>query len=264
MIVGNEPNLNRFWLPQFNLDGTGASAAGLPVAARHDLRRRQGSGAGDDRLGRRARSARRRQAEHRPRHDLADALHPRMGRGVPGQRPHDPVHGRLRLPPVRDQLELGRRPAAARSRSPGARSTRTSSCGCSGRRSTAPRRSAPGCRSSTTSTGSSRSCRRRRRRTTPAREPATTRPVDELAQAAAYAQALRLAYCQSNVAGILLFHAADETGLQRLAVGPLLPGRDAEVVARRRARHDGRDRDGQARPVRGRDPAGHRVHAARP
>ena len=28
------------------------------------------------------------------------------------------------------------------------------------------------------------------------------------AQAAAYAQALRLAYCQSNVAGILLFHAA--------------------------------------------------------
>ena len=26
LIVGNEPNLNRFWLPQFNLDGTGASA----------------------------------------------------------------------------------------------------------------------------------------------------------------------------------------------------------------------------------------------
>src|SRR5215212_9166212 len=26
VIVGNEPNLNRFWLPQFNEDGTGASA----------------------------------------------------------------------------------------------------------------------------------------------------------------------------------------------------------------------------------------------
>src|SRR5688572_19981615 len=26
VIVGNEPNLNRFWLPQFNPDGTGASA----------------------------------------------------------------------------------------------------------------------------------------------------------------------------------------------------------------------------------------------
>jgi hypothetical protein len=45
------------------------------------------------------------------------------------------------------------------------------------------------------------------------REPLTTKPVDEVAQAAAYAQALRLAYCQSNVAGILLFHAHDETEL---------------------------------------------------
>ena len=43
-------------------------------------------------------------------------------------------------------------------------------------------------------------------------EPATTRPVDETAQAAAYAQAIKLAYCQSNVAGILLFHARDEAG----------------------------------------------------
>lgn len=43
-------------------------------------------------------------------------------------------------------------------------------------------------------------------------EPATTRPVGEAAQANAYAQALRLAYCQSNVAGVLLFHARDEYG----------------------------------------------------
>jgi hypothetical protein len=41
----------------------------------------------------------------------------------------------------------------------------------------------------------------------------TTRPVDETAQAAAYTQALKLAYCQSNVAGVLLFHARDEPGL---------------------------------------------------
>jgi hypothetical protein len=44
-------------------------------------------------------------------------------------------------------------------------------------------------------------------------EPRTTRPLDELAQAASYAQALRLAYCQSNVAGMLLFHSKDEPGL---------------------------------------------------
>jgi hypothetical protein len=45
------------------------------------------------------------------------------------------------------------------------------------------------------------------------REPATTRPVAEAAQAAAYVQALRLAYCQSNVAGVLLFHFRDENAL---------------------------------------------------
>ena len=43
-------------------------------------------------------------------------------------------------------------------------------------------------------------------------EPLTTKPVVEVAQAAAYAQALKLAYCQSNVAGVLLFHSHDELG----------------------------------------------------
>jgi hypothetical protein len=41
-------------------------------------------------------------------------------------------------------------------------------------------------------------------------EPATTRPVAETAQAAAYRRAIQLAYCQSNVAGMLLFHTHDE------------------------------------------------------
>ena len=43
-------------------------------------------------------------------------------------------------------------------------------------------------------------------------EPATTRPVSEAAQAAAYKRAIQLAYCQSNVAGMLLFHTHDEQG----------------------------------------------------
>jgi hypothetical protein len=44
-------------------------------------------------------------------------------------------------------------------------------------------------------------------------EPATTKPVDEATQASYYAQALQLAYCQPTVAGILLFHAVDEQAL---------------------------------------------------
>jgi hypothetical protein len=44
-------------------------------------------------------------------------------------------------------------------------------------------------------------------------EPATTRPTTEETQAAYYEQALGLAFCQPNVAGILLFHSIDERAL---------------------------------------------------
>ncbi len=44
-------------------------------------------------------------------------------------------------------------------------------------------------------------------------EPTTTKPVDEYQQAAAYDLGLRLAFCQPTVAGVLLFHSQDETAL---------------------------------------------------
>ena len=44
-------------------------------------------------------------------------------------------------------------------------------------------------------------------------EPSTTHPVDETTQAASYTRALGLAFCQPNVVGILLFHSQDETPL---------------------------------------------------
>ena len=44
-------------------------------------------------------------------------------------------------------------------------------------------------------------------------EPATTKPVDERQQAASYDLGLRLAFCQPTVEGILLFHSHDETAL---------------------------------------------------
>jgi hypothetical protein len=44
-------------------------------------------------------------------------------------------------------------------------------------------------------------------------EPTTTRPVDEGTQANYYRQALALAFCQPNVRGILMFHIVDEPGL---------------------------------------------------
>jgi hypothetical protein len=44
-------------------------------------------------------------------------------------------------------------------------------------------------------------------------EPTTTRPVDERTQADYYRQALALAFCQPNVRGMLMFHIVDEAGL---------------------------------------------------
>jgi hypothetical protein len=51
------------------------------------------------------------------------------------------------------------------------------------------------------------------------REPATTRPVAEETQAAYYEQALGLAFCQPNVIGMLLLHSQDERDLDRWQSG---------------------------------------------
>jgi hypothetical protein len=50
-------------------------------------------------------------------------------------------------------------------------------------------------------------------------EPATTRPVPEGTQAAYYRQALAMAFCQPNVVGMLILHAQDERPLDRWQSG---------------------------------------------
>ncbi len=44
-------------------------------------------------------------------------------------------------------------------------------------------------------------------------EPATTKPVDEATQGAMYTQALQMTFCQPTVLGVLLFHVQDEPAL---------------------------------------------------
>jgi len=51
------------------------------------------------------------------------------------------------------------------------------------------------------------------------REPATTKPVSEGVQAAYYRQALEMAACQPNVRGFLIFHVTDETDYNRWQSG---------------------------------------------
>ena len=50
-------------------------------------------------------------------------------------------------------------------------------------------------------------------------EPTTTKPVDPATQGAYYAQAIALTFCQPNVRGLYLFHSVDETDLDRWQSG---------------------------------------------
>ena len=186
VIVGNEPNLNRFWLPQFGLDGSNASApAYLQLLARTydalkavDRGVRVWGGAlaprGSDRPdGIRPTSS-------------PDGLLEGDGHRLPGERADAAGDGRARLPSLPRQLlaEPGLRASRTRRRS--ASPTTASSSDSWPRRSTGPPSLARRCRSSTTSSGSSRSSprargastrgqsRRRRGRSTSEPRPRTT------------------------------------------------------------------------------------------
>ena len=242
-VVGNEPNLNRFWLPQYGPERRERGRSRLCDAARADLRRDQGDPAPLDDLRRRARPPRQRPRRHRTRHPLADAVHPRHGRGVPRQRPREADHERLCLPSLRGCVER----AAGRG-SPGLdldRDRRLPEARLAARPSLRRHRpdAARRCRSSTTSSASRSQIPAIKETLYTGTEPATVHPVDEATQAAFYKQALQLTFCQPTVIGLLLFHYVDEraragwqSGLYYLDGTPktsLTPVRDAIDATRR-------------------------------
>ena len=173
------------------------------------------------------------------------------------------VHGRLRLPPLRRSTRARRRPAAERPRPP------------------RPRR--PDQARAAARQGVRRHRAGRLRPADPLR-----RVRDRVDRAAGEGSAVRRhgagddasrrrsgaggGLCAGDQARVLPVERRRHPPLprprrdraRRLAVRPLLPRRDAEVVARRRPRHDGRDRRRDARQVRGRDQARRRVRAAHP
>ena len=155
VIVGNEPNLNLFWMPQFAADGSNAAAASYLalLAETYDALKRvapelnviggslsaRGS---DDPAGSRP--------THSPTRFIQD-----LGVGYRASGRDRPVMDMFSLHPYPENSScpLGSRTRRARrSASP----TTTSSWPCSARRSTAPRNRARRCRSSTASTASRR------------------------------------------------------------------------------------------------------------
>ena len=211
-IVGNEPNLNRFWLPQFNPDGTNAaSPAYLALLARSydalkavDPLVRVWGGAlaprGVDRPG----TGR---DTHSPVAFLKD-----MGAAYRASGRTTPVMDGLAFHPYADSS--GQSPDTPHPKSTtigladydrliatlGTAFDGTAQAGSSlpilydefGVESQIP----PG--KAKAYTGA---------------EPPTTKPVDEATQGQYYGRALALAFCQPNVTGILLFHSQDEAAL---------------------------------------------------
>ncbi len=212
VIVGNEPNLNRFWMPQFGPDGSDAAApAYLALLARcYDA-----LAAVDPTI-----------------RVWGGALAPRGSDRPGGARPtHSPVvflrdmgtayRASGRLAPVMHGLAF--HPYADSSgQSPDTPHPKSTTIGLADydRLLTTLGRAFDG----TAQPGSelpilysefgveSRIPAGKQRAYT-GKEPATTKPVDETTQGQFYGRALQLAFCQANVVGMLLFHAQDEPAL---------------------------------------------------
>ena len=222
VIVGNEPNLNRFWLPQFNEDGTGASAPAYNelLAATYDAVK---AAAPETKIWGGALAPRGVDKPFTGRDTISPtrfirewgAAYAASGRTLPvmdglsfhpyGENSSVPVD---KLPSDSDHLGLIDQDKLVRLLGQAFDGTGQVGSGMPilydeyGIESVVPAEKAA------LYSGT---------------EPLTTRPVDEAAQAAAYAQALRLAYCQSNVAGILLFHSIDEPALGGWQSGLVYP-----------------------------------------
>jgi len=212
VIVGNEPNINRFWLPQFTPTGTDAAApAYVALLARSydaikavDPSTRVWGGAlaprGIDRPG----TGRDTHSPVAFLKDMGLAYRP-SGRVLPlmdglafhpyadtsGQSPDTP-HPNSTTIGLADYDRLIRTLSTAFDNSPQAGSLLPILYDEFGVESRIPAGKAKAY------TGA---------------EPATTKPVDEITQGAYYARALQLAFCQPNVVGILLFHSQDEPAL---------------------------------------------------
>jgi hypothetical protein len=222
VIVGNEPNLNRFWLPQFNLDGTGASAPAYLslLATTYDAVKAAAPEAkiwggalaprGVDRPG----TGRDTISPTRFLRELGQAFRA-GGRTKPvmdgfafhpyAENSSVPID---RAPADADHLGLADQDKLVRLLGQAFDGTAQVGSGMPILYDEYGIESVVNPAKAALYSGT---------------EPATTRPVEEPLQAAAYAQVLRLAYCQSNVAGILLFHAADEHALAGWQSGLFYP-----------------------------------------
>ena len=219
VIVGNEPNLNRYWLPQFAPDGSDAAAAAYEslLAKTYDALKAADptveviGGAVSPRGGDRPDAARQ---THSPTAfiDGLGAAYRASGRTTPimdafaihpyednsGIAPVKGLHPRVTTIAIGDYWKLVPLLGQAFDGTAQAGSTLPIYYDEFGVESQIPAAKA------SLYTGV---------------EPVTTHPVDEQTQALYYREAVQLAFCQPNVRGLFLFHTVDETDLNRWQSG---------------------------------------------
>ncbi|MDX6411934.1 MAG: polysaccharide biosynthesis protein PslG [Gaiellaceae bacterium] len=212
IIVGNEPNLNRFWLPQFNADGSDAAAPAYEtlLAKTYDAVK----------------------AVRPSLHVIGGAVSPRGG--------DDPTSTRLTHSPTTFIRDLGLAYRATGRTTPimdafgfhpyGDNSSQpptfthpnTTTIGLAdyGKLVTLLGTAFDGTAQAGSTLpilydeyGVETTIPADKAKLYTGTEPSTTKPVDAATQGKYYAEALALAFCQPNVEGLLLFHAFDETSL---------------------------------------------------
>jgi hypothetical protein len=213
VIVGNEPNLNRFWMPQFSLNGTGASAPAYMrlLAQTYDALKeaspdvRVWGGALAPRGVDKPNTGRDTLSPTRFLRELG-AAYRKSGRALPlmdgfsfHPYPQNSSVAVDALPSDPDHLGLIDQDVLVR---------------LLGRAFDGTAQVGKGMPILYDEFGIESAIPADKRALYGGVEPATTRPIPEAAQAAAYRRAIHLAYCQSNVAGMLLFHTHDEPGRQ--------------------------------------------------
>ncbi len=218
--VWNEPNLNGFWLDQFDESGNDIAATAYEalLAKTYDALKAVSPKLkvyGGNLAPRGFDDA----DSSRPTHSPT-AVHQGPGHRVSAERPHEADHGRLRAAPIPDPLVDPARSAAHRNLP---RYRRLRQARLTARRSL--RRHGPrGLEAPGRVHGVRRPVDHPAERAGPVHEPRSRRsartPYREDTQADYYRQAFELAACQPTVIAVYIFHLFDEADLNRWQSGP--------------------------------------------
>ena len=209
VIIGNEPNINRFWLPQFDRKGKDVAAPAYELLLARSYDAIKAVAPSVEVVGGALSHMGINKPRLRPRHDRAAEVPARPRQGVPGDRPQLPIMDAFAFHPYLEHANL---PPTYKHYSP-----RVITIADYGRLVSLLGRAFNG----TAQEGSKLPIvyaefgveSRIPDALLPAytgTEPATTRPVNESVQARFYAKAMQMAACQPTVRTFLVFRLIDE------------------------------------------------------